>query len=106
MKVESSSYLALVRPLLKKLLDGLLERYEYASVLATDVEMKCYSVNRSGIRIRRIFLPSLQGLISRSKRPGTGMSVFRLLLRKRRRFLSQNPRNFWRIHGNWEMRRS
>ena len=51
MKVESSSYLALVRPLLKKLLDGLLERYEYASVLATDVEMKSYSVNRSGIRI-------------------------------------------------------
>jgi TldD protein len=40
-----------MRPLLKELLDGLLERYEYASVLAADVEMKSYSVNRSGIRI-------------------------------------------------------
>ncbi len=51
MKVESGTYLATMRPLLKELLDGLLERYEYASVLAADVEMKSYSVNRSGIRI-------------------------------------------------------
>ena len=51
MKVESSLYLEGLRPVLKELLDVLLKRYEYASILATDVETKRYSVNRSGIRI-------------------------------------------------------
>ena len=51
MQVSSSTYLTSLRPVLKELLDALLERYEYASVLATDVEMKNYNVSRSGIRI-------------------------------------------------------
>lgn len=51
MKVESSHYLAEHRSVLKELLAALLERYSYASVLATDVEAKNYSVSRSGIRI-------------------------------------------------------
>ncbi len=70
MKVESSSYLALVRPLLKKLLDGLLERYEYASVLATDVEMKSYSVNRSGIRITENNMFGRRGFTARVYKDG------------------------------------
>lgn len=51
MQVSSSTYLTSLRPVLKELLDALLERYEYASILATDVEMKNYNVSRSGIRI-------------------------------------------------------
>ena len=51
MKVESSHYLAEHRGVLKELLGALLERYSFASVLATDVEAKNYSVSRSGIRI-------------------------------------------------------
>ena len=51
MKVETSHYLAEQKSVLKELLGALLERYAYASVLATDVEAKNYSVSRSGIRI-------------------------------------------------------
>ena len=51
MKVESSHYLTEHKSVLKELLAALLERYSYASVLATDVEAKNYTVSRSGIRI-------------------------------------------------------
>ena len=65
MKVESGTYLPFIRPLLKELLDGLLERYEYASVFATDVEMKSYTVNRSGIRIAENNLFGRRGFTAR-----------------------------------------
>ncbi len=51
MKVQSSVYLTELRPVLGELLEALLAHYEYASILATDVESKNYSVSRSGIRI-------------------------------------------------------
>ena len=54
MKVQSSSYLTRLRPVLCELLGRLQERYAYASVLATDVETKSYSVSRSGIRVAEI----------------------------------------------------
>ena len=51
MKVEKSSYIAEKKPLLKKLLDELLGRYEYASILATDSDSKNYRVSRTGTTV-------------------------------------------------------
>lgn len=50
-KVEGSSFLHESKPALKKLLEILLERYEYASVLAVDSEAKIFSVSASGINL-------------------------------------------------------
>ncbi len=51
MRVESSIWLTKQRPVFGELLNALLARYEYASILATDVESKVYRVSGSGIRI-------------------------------------------------------
>ena len=49
--VEESRFLKLAKPALKELLNILLEKYEYASVLAVDSEAKIYSVSASGINL-------------------------------------------------------
>lgn len=49
--VDSSAYLAAIKPQLKSLLERLLDRYEYASVLAVDSEAKQYGVRASGISV-------------------------------------------------------
>ncbi|MBR5967155.1 MAG: TldD/PmbA family protein, partial [Lachnospiraceae bacterium] len=52
MKVKESAYLQEKKPVLKRLLDELLSRYEYASILATDSLGKIYSVSKTGTNIR------------------------------------------------------
>lgn len=49
--VEGSKFLRTVKPVLKELLGILLDRYEYASILAVDSESKIYSVTASGINL-------------------------------------------------------
>ncbi|MGN1187950.1 MAG: hypothetical protein ACI4R6_05610, partial [Lachnospiraceae bacterium] len=49
--VDSSAYLAGIKPQLKDLLGQLLNKYEYASVLAVDSEAKQYGVRASGISV-------------------------------------------------------
>ena len=51
MQVNSSAYLASMKPLYQKLLDACLAKYSYASVLAADVDAKDYSVSRAGISL-------------------------------------------------------
>ncbi|MCR5685749.1 MAG: TldD/PmbA family protein [Lachnospiraceae bacterium] len=51
MKVKNSSFLADSKPLLKELLDALLARYEFASILATDSVSKNYNVSKMGTNI-------------------------------------------------------
>lgn len=46
MKVKDSPYLRANKPLFQKLLAALLERYPYASILASDIREKSYRVNR------------------------------------------------------------
>ena len=70
MKVGSSTYLNRMRPLLEDLLKELLARYEYASVLAADVETKNYSVTRSGIRVEEEGLFGRRGFTARVYRNG------------------------------------
>ncbi|MBP5652923.1 MAG: TldD/PmbA family protein [Lachnospiraceae bacterium] len=52
MKVKESLFLKEKKPLLKKLLDELLARYEYASILASDSIGKIYNVSKTGTNIR------------------------------------------------------
>ena len=47
MKVKSSEYLTNTRPLLKKLLNRLLESFSYASILAVDSEAYQYRVSKT-----------------------------------------------------------
>ncbi len=49
--VDSSAYIAGIKPQLKDLLGQLLNKYEYASVLAVDSEAKQYGVRASGISV-------------------------------------------------------
>ena len=49
--IESSAYLAEVKPLLKTLIGKLLGTYPYASILACDCESKQYAVTKTGISI-------------------------------------------------------
>ncbi len=49
--IESSAYLAGVKPLLKTLIGKLLGTYPYASILACDCESKQYAVTKTGISI-------------------------------------------------------
>lgn len=70
MKVQSSPYLTRLRPVLCELLGRLQERYAYASVLATDVETKSYSVSRSGIRVAEIGFFGKRGFTARVWKDG------------------------------------
>ena len=51
MKVASSERIEKKKPILKKLLDQLLQTYSYASILMTDSQGKDYSISRQGINI-------------------------------------------------------
>ena len=51
MKVASSELIRQKKPILKKLLDKLLETYSYASILMTDSTGKNYIISRQGINI-------------------------------------------------------
>ena len=51
MKVKESVYLQEKKPILKKLLKSLLERYDYASILANDSVSKNYGVSKLGTNI-------------------------------------------------------
>ncbi|MCR4598585.1 MAG: hypothetical protein K5678_06100, partial [Acetatifactor sp.] len=51
MKVKESEYLKSKKPILKKLLDKLLTKYEYASILANDSKSTNYSVSKTGTNI-------------------------------------------------------
>ena len=51
MKVNPSVFLMKTKPVLKLLLEKLLEQYDYASILATDSQAKSYSVSRRNVRI-------------------------------------------------------
>lgn len=63
MKVERSSYLAEVKPLLRKLLDKVLEQYPYASILATDSVSKNYSVSKKQTFLTEDSLLSGRGFV-------------------------------------------
>lgn len=52
MKVSESAFLREKKPVLKKLLNELLDRYEYASILATDSKSRLYNVSKTGTNIR------------------------------------------------------
>ena len=51
MKVQESNYLKLKKPILKKLLAKLLDKYEYASILANDSKSTNYRVSKTGTNI-------------------------------------------------------
>ena len=51
MKVTSSKLIDQKKPVLKQLLDRLLQTYSYASILMTDSKGKQYSISKQGISI-------------------------------------------------------
>ena len=51
MQVHKSVFIIEKKPLLKKLLSVLLEKYEYVSILATDSDSKNYRVSSTGTSI-------------------------------------------------------
>lgn len=51
MKVQESLFIQGKKPLLKKLLDMLLEQYPYASILAEDAKSRNYSVSRKNMAV-------------------------------------------------------
>ncbi len=56
MKVTSSKLIEQKKPILKQLLDRLLQTYSYASILMTDSKGKDYAVSRQGISINESML--------------------------------------------------
>ncbi len=54
MKVEKSRLLEAKKPILKSLLDKLLDSYPYASILAVDSKGKSYSMSKTGTNISEI----------------------------------------------------
>jgi TldD protein len=65
MKVKSSQYLDQVKPLLKELLNSLLEEFSYASILATDSKGKNYAVSKNGTVIKEDSLLSGRGFVAK-----------------------------------------
>ena len=51
MKVQESLFIQRKKPLLKKLLDMLLEQYPYASILTEDAKSGNYSVSRKNMSV-------------------------------------------------------
>lgn len=51
MKVKESEYLKIKKPVLQKLLNKLLDKYEYASILANDSKSTNYRVSKTGTNI-------------------------------------------------------
>ncbi|WP_281352859.1 TldD/PmbA family protein [Anaerocolumna sedimenticola] len=65
MKVKSSHYLKQAKPLLKSLLDSLLEHYGYASILASDSKAMIYSVSNRGTTISEDDILSGRGFVAK-----------------------------------------
>lgn len=65
MKVKSSQYLKQVKPLLKSLLDQLLETYSYASILASDAKSMIYNVSKRGTTISEDDIFSERGFVAK-----------------------------------------
>jgi TldD protein len=63
MKVKSSPYLKQVKPLLKTLLNLLLEDYSYASILASDTKGMIYRVSNQGTLIQEHDILSGRGFV-------------------------------------------
>lgn len=63
MKVSPSVFLTKTKPVLKVLLDQLLEKYAYASILATDSQAKSYSVSRRNVRISQNGMLTARGFV-------------------------------------------
>ncbi len=63
MKVKESEYLKIKKPILKKLLEKLLAKYEYASILANDSKSVNYRVNKSGTNISEDSTLSERGFV-------------------------------------------
>ncbi|MGB8452209.1 MAG: TldD/PmbA family protein [Anaerocolumna sp.] len=63
MKVKSSQYLKQVKPLLKALLNNLLEAYSYASILASDSKAMVYNVSKRGTVISEDDILSGRGFV-------------------------------------------
>ena len=53
-KLEHSKYILAVKPVLRKLLDAVLAKYPYASILAVDTRGNMYGSGRSGITITEV----------------------------------------------------
>lgn len=65
MKVNSSTYLKQVKPLLKLLLDQLLETYSYASILATDSKSLTHAVSNRGTTISEDDMLNERGFVAK-----------------------------------------
>ena len=63
MQLKLSSYLEEIKPKLQYLLEKLMEKYTYASVLATDSKGKIYSVSRSGVVITPSEITNERGFV-------------------------------------------
>ena len=63
MKVKSSEYLKQKKPILKKLLEKLLVKFEYASILANDSKSVNYRVNKTGTAISEDSTLSERGFV-------------------------------------------
>ena len=63
MKVQESEFIREKKPLLKKLLGQLLQRYTYASVLAEDSRSKYYSVSRKNMGVGEDDLGTSRGFV-------------------------------------------
>lgn len=64
-KVATGEYITEVKPLLKKLLSRLLERFEYASILATESKGRLYSASKKNIAIREDAMATERGFCVR-----------------------------------------
>lgn len=65
MKVKSSTYLQQMKPLLKELLDSLLKKYRYVSILASDSKAMIYSVSKRGTVVSEEPLLSGRGFVAK-----------------------------------------
>lgn len=65
MKVKNSQYLQKIKPQLKELLERLLNKYEYVSILAEDSAAKQYSVSKSGIVAKETDMLCNRGVVVR-----------------------------------------
>ena len=63
MKVKGSEYLKQKKPILKKLLEKLLAKYEYASILANDSKSTNYRVSKTGTNISEDSTLSERGFV-------------------------------------------
>jgi len=65
MQVESSLYLKNIKPILQELLNSLLQKYKYASILATDSKSRLYNVSKRGTVITEDEIISGRGFVVR-----------------------------------------